>query len=132
VPLSPAEIHAEEHLGPVGCLRPASAGTDRQKRAAFVVLPREQELCTLALEVALQGCGFAVELGRQFGIAGLLDELESGNDIAGPPVELAPQLEFGTEAIGLAEGLLCGSLVIPEAGPSRLRVERGDALGLGV
>ena len=43
MPLGPAQVHPEEHLGPVGGLGAARAGADREDRAARVVLAREQE-----------------------------------------------------------------------------------------
>jgi hypothetical protein len=61
----PAEVHPEEHLGPVGCLGPAGASADRQDRAALVVLAREEERRSLAIEVLFELGGGPFELRRQ-------------------------------------------------------------------
>src|SRR5258708_3818211 len=41
--LGPAQVHPEQHLGPVGRLGPARSRTDREDRSALVVLAGEQE-----------------------------------------------------------------------------------------
>ena len=52
--LGPAQVHPQEHLGPVGRLGAAGAGADRQDRGALVVLAGEQERGPLAVEVGLE------------------------------------------------------------------------------
>jgi hypothetical protein len=88
--LGPAEIHPQQHLGPVGGLGAAGPGTDRQDRSTLVVLAGEQEGGALAPEVGLECCDLAIELGRQLGIARFLDQLEGREDIVGARLEPAP------------------------------------------
>jgi hypothetical protein len=132
MPLRPAEIHAQEHLRPVGRLRAAGAGADRQQRAAFVVLAREEELGALPLEVLFECCRLAVELRGQLGIGRFLDELQGGQQVLGPAVETTPQLDLRSETIGVTKDPLGCPLVVPEAGGARLRLQLGDPLLLGV
>jgi hypothetical protein len=130
--LGPAEVHPEEHLRPVGCLGAAGPGTDRQEGASLVVLPREEQLRPLPLEIALERCGLAIELSRQLRIIRFLDELEGREDVGGAPIELGPECGFRSQAIGFAQNFLGGALVVPEARLACLGLERGDALDLGV
>jgi hypothetical protein len=124
--LRPAEIHPEEHLGPVGRLGPAGAGADREDGAALVVLAGEEERGPLPVEFLLEiGC-CPVQLRGQLIVAGLLDQLEGREEIVDPRLEAAPQLDFGPQAIGLAEDLLGRALVIPEPGLAGQRLELGD------
>jgi hypothetical protein len=123
----PAEVHPEEHLGPVGRFGAAGAGADREDRAPLVILAGKQERRPFALEVLLEVGRRPVELSGQLRVAGLLDELERGEQVVDARLEAAPQLDLGTEAVRLAEDLLGGSLVVPEAGFERQRVELGDA-----
>jgi hypothetical protein len=81
-----------------------------------VVLAREQERRSLAPEVGLEGGRLLVQLGSQFGIAGLLDELEDGEEVVRPRFQAAPELDLGSQAAGLAEDLLRAALVVPESG----------------
>jgi hypothetical protein len=129
--LGPTQIHPKEHLRPVGRLGPACAGADRQDRAALVVLAREEERGPFPLEVPLEGRDFLVELGRQLGVAGLLDELEGGEEIVDPRLEATPELDLGSQVVRLAKNLLGGPLVVPEAGLAGQRLQVGDAAFLG-
>jgi hypothetical protein len=82
VPLGPAQVHPEEHLGPVGRLGAAGAGADREQRVARVVFAGEQQLRPLAVEVRGEARGLAVELCCQLGVAGLVDQLEGRLQVA--------------------------------------------------
>jgi hypothetical protein len=125
--LGPAEVHPQEHLGPVGRLGAAGAGADRQDRAALVVLAGEQERRPLALEVLLELGRRPIELGGQLGVRGLLDELEGGEEIIDAGLQASPELDLGPQAVGLAEDLLGAALVVPEPGLAGQRLELGDA-----
>jgi hypothetical protein len=127
VPLGPAEIHPEEHLGPVGRLGAPGAGADREDGGSFVVLAVEEQLCPLSAEVALKRGAFTVELGAEFGVIGFLEELRGRLEIRGAGQEPVPQLDLGSEAVGLAKDLLGGSLVVPEAGFAGQRLQLCEA-----
>src|SRR3990172_2798436 len=124
--LGPAQVHPEEHLGPVRGLRAARAGADRQERVAIVVLAREEEGRPLAGEVGLEGGGLTIELGGQLDIVGLGHELDHGLEIGSPGEKAAPQVDLPAQAVGLAEDLLGRALVVPEAGLLGQRLELGD------
>ena len=55
VALAPAEVHPQEHLGPVGRLGPARAGADREHGVLRVVLAGEQQQGPLARELRRRG-----------------------------------------------------------------------------
>jgi hypothetical protein len=127
MPLRPAEVHPEEHLRPVGRLGAAGARADREERPAVVVLAGEQELRPLPTEVRLEGRRLALQLGGELRVAGLVDELERGEEVVDPLLEPAPELDLLAEAVGLAKGLLGDPLVIPEVGFRGQRLELGEA-----
>jgi hypothetical protein len=125
--LGPAEIHAEEHLGPVGRLGAAGARADRDDRRALVVLAAEQERGPLPVEVALQRGVRLVELGRELGVVGLADKLERRLEVADARQEARPQLDLGAEVVRLGQRLGGGPLVVPEPGFGGQRLELGEA-----
>jgi hypothetical protein len=127
MPLGPAEVHPEEHLGPVGRLGPAGAGADREDRAALVVFAGEQERSAFAAEVALELGGRPIELRRQLLVAGLLDELEGRQEIVRAGLEVAPQPDLRAEIVGFTKDLLGRSLVVPERRLAGQRLQVGDA-----
>jgi hypothetical protein len=132
VALRPAEIHPQQHLGPVGRFGAAGSGADREHRRAIVVLTVEQERRPLAGEVLLERAGALIELPAELRVGRLLDQLEQGQQVvrtAGQPI---PELDLGPQAVGLPEDPLGGSLVIPEAGLQGQGVELLDAPALRV
>jgi hypothetical protein len=88
----------------------------------MIVLAGEQQRGPLAGEVLLEGGGLAVQLGGQFRIGRFLDQLEGRQEIRGPSLEAAPQLDFVAQSAGFPEDLLGFPLVIPEPGLGRLRL----------
>ena len=62
-PLGPAQVHPQQHLGPVLALGPARAGVDRDDRAALVERLREEELLLHARPVGLERGEVALEVG---------------------------------------------------------------------
>jgi hypothetical protein len=127
VPLRPAEVHPEEHLGPVGRLGPAGAGADRQERPALVVLAREEQLRPLPGEVGLEALAVALELRGQLLVAGFLEQLDGSEQVVGTRQEIAPGVDLGAQTGSFAEDLLGGALVVPEPGREGQRVELVDA-----
>jgi hypothetical protein len=130
--LGPAQVHPQEHLGPVGRLGAAGTGADRQDRRALVVLAGEQQGGALPAEVLLERGGIPVELGLELGIGAVGEQLERDLEIVGTGQQVAPRVELGAEAVGLAKDLLGAALVVPEAGFLGQRLESGDPLGLGL
>ena len=90
VALRPAELHPQQHLRPIGGLGSAGPGADRQERAPLVVLAREQERRPLATEVRLERGRLLVQLGGQFWITGLVNELEDREEVVGAGFKAPP------------------------------------------
>jgi hypothetical protein len=124
--VGPAEVHPEEHLGPVRRFRAAGAGADRQDRRVLVVLAREEELGPLPVEVVLEGRAIAVTLGGELRITRFLDELAERLELRGPFEQTAPPCDVGPEAVSLAEDALRDALVVPEAGCAGQCLELGE------
>jgi len=125
--LRPAQVHPEEHLGPVGRLGPAGARVDADERTTVVVGPREEEGGSLSGEVVGEGVGLAVELGRQLRVTRLLDEADQLVEVRGALEQILPEGDLAPEAVRLPEDPLGPTPVVPEAGLLRQRVELGDA-----
>jgi hypothetical protein len=131
VALRPAQVHAQEHLGPVGRLGPAGARADRHQRRSFVVLAGEEQRRALRLEGPCQGVGLAVQFRLEVGVVALGEEVEERDDVVGAVLQATPGCDLRAQAVGLTEDLLGGALVIPEAGLERLRVEPFEGRFLG-
>jgi hypothetical protein len=132
VTFGPAQVHAQEHLGPVGRLGPTGARTDRKERRALVVLAGEEERRPLAGEVGLERGEVTFELGLELGVGGFVEEFDRGKEVVGTRQELAPRGDFTAESIGFAQDLLRATTVVPEPGFLGLRLDLGDACFLGV
>jgi len=102
MPVRPADVHAEQHLGPVRGLRAAGACADVEDRGPLVVLAGEQQLCPLLREVALERLGRLVCLRLELGVTRLLGQLDRGLEVIGPREDARPELDVGPEAVGLA------------------------------
>ena len=81
-----------------------------------VVLAREQQRGALPAEFGLERFRVPVELGFELGIGGLVEELDGGLEVGGTREQATPRLDLGAQAIGLAQDLLGGPLVVPEPG----------------
>jgi hypothetical protein len=123
----PAEVHPEEHLGPVGRLGAAGAGADRDERRSGVVLAVEQQLRPFPGEVPLQRRPVRVELGAQLGVVGLAEELGRRLEIVGATDEVGPAIDLGPQVRGFRQDLRRASLVVPEAGRARQAFELREA-----
>ena len=117
VPLGPAQVHPQEHLGPVGRLGAAGAGADRQDGRPVVVFAGEQQGGPLAAELGLERGGVALQLGLELGVGGLVEQLDGELEVVGARQQAAPGVELAAQAVGLAEDLLRA-----RAGPPRTRV----------
>jgi hypothetical protein len=131
VALRPAEVHPQEHLGPVGGLRAARTGADRQEGRPFVVGTGEQQRRPLAEEVELERGGVPLELGLELAVRGFEEQFDRGQQVVGAGIEVAPDGDLGPETVGFAKDLLGGSAVVPEPGCLGQRLDLGDAGVLG-
>jgi hypothetical protein len=116
VAFGPAEVHPQQHLGPVGGFGASGAGADREQRGALVVLAGEQQLRPLAQEVALEARIAVRQLGLELGVGGLVEQGNEGLELLGAAFELAPALDLGAQDVGPAEDLLGVVPVVPESG----------------
>jgi hypothetical protein len=126
VALAPAQVHPQEHVGPVGRLGPARAGADRHDRVLGVVLAREQEQRALARELRPERVRLTGEVSLRVGIGRVGEQLLELLEIGHAPFEGPPGLDLVAQALGLADGLLGRSLVVPEPRLDRTRVELRD------
>jgi hypothetical protein len=131
VALRPLEIHAEQHLRPVGGLGAAGARADGQDGVLGVVVTGEQEEGPLALELRAQGVGLALEVRERLGVGRISEKVEELLEVGGALLEGSPQGDLVAQPLGLAGDLLRRTLVVPEAGLDGTRVEIRDALFLG-
>ena len=122
----PAEIHPEEHLGPVRGLGAARTGADRQDRAVAVVVAGEQQQRPLPREVLLQRRDVTVQLGLELRVRGIGEQRRQLLDRGRACLEPAPGFDLVAETLGLLQDGLCRALVVPEAGFLRPGVELGD------
>ena len=118
----PAQVHPQQHLGPVLRVRSAGAGVDRDDGVAAVVLAVEERVLLEPLELAAKRLQLGLDVGRELGL-----ELEQ----LGGVVVLALQALVAVEPLGEA-GVLgrdggCAGLVVPEARRAQLLLELGDA-----
>jgi hypothetical protein len=125
--LGPPQVHAQEHLGPVGRLGAAGARADGQDGRRIVVLAGEQERRPLAAELGAEGGGVPIELGLELGVGSFVEELDGGLEVAGTGQQVPPGGDLGAEAVGLAEDLLGAALVVPEPRLLGQRLELLDA-----
>jgi hypothetical protein len=130
VALRPAQVHPQEHLGPVGGLGTTRPGADRQEGGSFVVLAREEERGALPPEVGFEAGGVAIQLGLELCVGCLVEQLDRGQEVVGATEQALPQGELVTERIRLAQDLLGAPLVVPEPGLLGERVQLADAFGL--
>jgi hypothetical protein len=116
VAFRPPQVHAQEHLGPVGRLGAAGTRADREERRALVVLAGEEEGGPFTREVGLERGEVALELGFEFGVGGFVEEFDGGEEVVRTGEQLAPRGDFAAESVGLAQDLLRTTAVIPEPG----------------
>ena len=120
-PLGPAQVHAQEHLGPVLRVGAAGPGADSDHGVACVVAAVEQARLLERPQPLLQRAKLGVELAGELGVVGrqLGELLEVRQVRLEGAKRLQPALGCGVRR-GRAGGLLG---VVPEAGPLHLRLE---------
>ena len=129
--LEPAQVHAQQHLGPVLAFRAAGAGMDGEDGAAFVVLAAEEALLFAALQLALKRGDAVHELPQELvvdGVAGqlLAHELFGGLEVGEPGLKRGEVVETALDAAVLRGDLGGRFLVVPEPGGAHALFERRD------
>ena len=130
--LAPAQIHAQQHLGPVLGIDAAGAGIDLDDGVIAVHLAREQ-----ALELALLGLGDqALEVGLGGGeglvVALRLGEFGEPVGVLGLALEPLHRLDPGGEAVALAHQLLRRLAIRPQRRVLGARVQFLEATDRGI
>jgi hypothetical protein len=92
------------------------------------VLAGEEQRRPFTGEVLVERAGVLVDLGLQARVGLLVQQLDGCLEVVGAREQALPGVDLGTQAVGLAEDLLGGSLIVPEAGFEGQRVELGDPL----
>ena len=122
-PLGPAQVHAQQHLGPVLGVGAAGAGADRDDGVARVVLAAEQARLLELGQPLLDRVELRVELGGDLGVLGRhLGELVEVGDVG---LERAERLEPALGARVLRPRSRRPLLVVPEARALHLALELG-------
>ena len=129
--LEPAQVHAQQHLGPVLRLGAAGAGVDGEDGAALVVLAAEEALLLAALELALERPRPLHELGEELAVHGVAGELLAhqllgGLEIAEARLERGELLEPALDAAVLGGDPRSRLLVVPEVGRAHALLESLD------
>jgi len=96
------------------------------------VFAREEQGRSFTGEVGFESRNVSLELGLELGVGALIEQFERDFEIVGAGEQVSPGLEFGAEAVCLAQDLLRATLVVPETGFLGQRLEFGDALGSGL
>jgi hypothetical protein len=114
VPLGPAQVHAQQHLGEVGGVHAPGAGADGDHGLAFVVLAGEQGAHLELADVLLDGGQLTLGLGEGVGVVLLLAHLDEGLEVVDAGVHPGDPVVLGLgarEPGGHDLGLL---LVVPQ------------------
>jgi hypothetical protein len=131
VTLGPAEVHALQHLGPVGGLGAAGARADGQDGVLGVVLAGEEQQGALPGKLRAERVRLAGDVGLGVRVRAVGEEPKQLLEVVRALLEGAPELDLVAQSLGLADDLLRGALVVPEAGFDGAGVERLDAQLLG-
>ena len=123
--LGPAQVHPQEHLGPVGGFGAARAGADRQQGVATVVLATEEEVPSGDGVLGVELGGLGGDVRQEALVAFILPQLQQLEGGLGARFEVAPQRQLLAQPLCLPQHLLRGALVIPETGLTVARVEGG-------
>jgi hypothetical protein len=128
--LAPAEVHAEQHLGPVAGLRAAGPGVHRDDRIAGVMLAREQAVQLGFAEPPLQGADALRRLAQRLGVLLRLGQLEQHLGVGVRTLERVEHVNLALEAALLAHQALGALPVVPERRVGGLLLEFGHPVPL--
>ncbi len=96
------------------------------------MLAGEQQRGPFPPELGLECLRIALELRLEFIVGGLTQQFDRYFEVGGAGEDPLPEVDLGTEAVGLPEDPLGAALVIPEAGRLGQGLELGNALALGL
>ena len=125
-PLGPAQVHAQEHVGPVLRVGAARAGVDRADRVAVVVLAGEQRAQLQRVELTAERGDAGVDLLLDRVVALLARELGERLEVGDRAVELVDERDVFLELRELGVDLAGAVLVVPEVGLADLDLELPD------
>ncbi len=78
VPVGEAQVHPQEHFGPVLGLGPPGAGVDRKDRVPLVVLPGEHPVQLDPVELLRNLCDVGIDFLGEGRISRLVVQVEAG------------------------------------------------------
>ena len=113
MPLRPAQVHAHQHLRPVGRICPADAGADREHRVALVVRTGELRLKAGLLDLFREPGKVALQVGGHGGVIGKLGQL---GEIGGALAEGVPPVDARADKAEPLHDLLGRLAVVPQVG----------------
>ena len=124
--LGPAQVHAQDHLGPVLRLGAARARVHGDDRVLGVVLAAEHLLDLAGLDFDLQLVEPAHEVAADV-LAGV-EPLAQDDQVVGALAQRLQQRDVFVEAPAPLQHLLRRGLVVPEVGRAGLRLEAREFL----
>src|SRR5271165_4510212 len=123
LPLSPAQIHAQEHVGPILRLGAAGSGMDGDDGVAGVVLAGEQCLGFETVEQLAQRADFALQVGVD--ALAFFGEIEVGGNVFAAARQVGVVGEHVFQALLLAHHLLRALRIRPQIRVGRLLLNFG-------
>ena len=131
-PLRPAQVHAQEHVGPVLRVGTAGPGVHRADRVAVVVLAREQREQLEIAEPRRERRESVDELAARTTRRSLPRELRERLEVGELLVERVVELDVVAVPRQLGGDLARERLVVPEVGFAHLLFELDDPGARGV
>ena len=131
-PLQEAQVHAQQHLGPVGGVHPAGAGVHAEDRRPVVVLAEEEALLLQVGQVGFDRRQVLDHLGGGRGVAFLLGHVEEDLGVvegAGEAIDPGDDRLVARQAPGQLPGPVG---ILPEVGGRRPGSQRLEAGRLGI
>ncbi len=125
-PFRPAQVHAQQHVGPVLRVGAARAGVDRADRVAVVVLTGEQRAQLQRVELTAERFEPGADLALDRLVALLAGKLGERLEIRNRAVELIDEGDVLLELRELGVDLAGAILVVPEVGLADLDLELLD------
>ena len=131
--IGPAQIHAQQHLGPVLRLGAAGSGMDRYDRRPLVVWLGQQEPRLHPLPVGGEGVQVPLQVRGQpvTRLAVRLGQLRDLGQAVGTRLQAAPGGDLLAQLVGAAKQCLRGLLVVPQIGIAAACGQLGELGFLG-